>query len=150
MKKFLRGPIPWIVLALMIVGLALSLFVTPQYRPVQTDRGLELIQSGAVEQARIVDGEQRVDLILTEADPELGRQVQFYYVQPRGQEVIDAITEANPSKGFTDEVPQGSWLLSLLGLLLRRGDLSGGGGPGGAGGTSRRAGRIGSPDPVFP
>ena len=32
----------------------------------------------AVEQARIVDGEQRVDLILTEADPELGRQVQFY------------------------------------------------------------------------
>ena len=117
-KKFLRGPIPWIVLALLIVGVAFSFFMTPQFRPVQTDVGMQMIQDGRVQQARIVDGEQRVDLILTEPDAELGAQVQFYYVAPRGPAVVEAIAAADPAEGYIDEVPQGNWLLSLLGILL--------------------------------
>ena len=52
-KKFLRGPIPWIVVALLIVGVAFSFFMTPQFRPVQTDVGMQMIEDGRVQQARI-------------------------------------------------------------------------------------------------
>jgi len=117
-KKFLRGPIPWIVVALLIVGVAFSFFMTPQFRPVQTDVGMDMIEDGRVQQARIVDGEQRVDLILTDADEEFGERVQFYYVAPRGVDVIDAITAADPEGGYIDEVPQTSWLVSMLTFLL--------------------------------
>jgi cell division protease FtsH len=117
-KRFLRGPIPWIVLALLIVGIAFSFFMTPQYRPVQTDVGMQLIADGDVAQARIVDGEQRVDLTLSEPHEQYGERVQFYYVEPRGDELVDAITEANPENGYIDEVPQANWLLSLFSILL--------------------------------
>ncbi len=117
-KKFLKGPIPWIVLALLIVGVAFSFVMTPQFRPVQTDVGMQMIQDGRVEQARIVDGEQRVDLILKEPDAEHGQQVQFYYVAQRGEAVVQAITDADPPEGYVDEVPQGNWFLSLMGILL--------------------------------
>ena len=118
LRKFMRGPIPWIVLALLIVGVAFSFFMVPQYRPVQTDVGMQLIEDGAVDQARIVDGEQRVDLTLTEPHEEYGQRVQFYYVEPRGDELVDAIAEAEPENGYIDEVPQANWLLSLFGILL--------------------------------
>ncbi|GAA3594187.1 ATP-dependent zinc metalloprotease FtsH [Agrococcus terreus] len=117
-KKFLKGPIPWIVLALLIVGVAFSFVMTPQFRPVQTDVGMQMIQDGRVEQARIVDGEQRVDLILKQPDAEHGQQVQFYYVAQRGEAVVQAITDADPPEGYVDEVPQGNWFLSLMGILL--------------------------------
>ncbi|RAG61314.1 cell division protein FtsH, partial [Burkholderia multivorans] len=44
--------------------------------------------------------------------------VQFYYVEQRGDEVVEAVTESNPTQGYTDEVPQQSWLMSLLGTLI--------------------------------
>ena len=56
--------------------------------------------------SKIVDGEQRVDLTLTKADDDNGKQVQFYYVAPRGAEVVDAVDAAEPDDGFDDEVPQ--------------------------------------------
>ena len=67
-----------IVLALLIVGIAFSFFMTPQFRPVQTDVGMQMIEDGRVQQARIVDGEQRVDLTLSKADGDNGTKVQFY------------------------------------------------------------------------
>jgi cell division protease FtsH len=44
--------------------------------------------------------------------------VQFYYVAPRGPAVVEAIAAAEPAEGYIDEVPQGNWLLSLMGILL--------------------------------
>ena len=41
-------------------------------------------KDGKVDSAKIVDGEQRVDLTLKQADGDNGTQVQFYYVAPRG------------------------------------------------------------------
>lgn len=117
-KKLLRGPIPWVVLALVIGGFAFSLLSTPQYRQISTDRGMEYIDSGKVKEATIIDGEQRVDLVLTEPDDLGGDRVQFYYVAQRGESVVQAITDADPADGYDDEVPQGNWFLSILGILL--------------------------------
>ncbi|PPL19871.1 ATP-dependent zinc metalloprotease FtsH [Microterricola pindariensis] len=117
-KKLLRGPLLYIVLAVVAVWIGSSLITMSGFREVSTQEGLAFLKDGKVASAKIVDGEQRVDLTLSKADPKLGDQVQFYYVAPRGTEVIDAVTAANPPQGFDDEVPQPNWLLSLLGILL--------------------------------
>src|SRR5699024_337220 len=43
---------------------------------------------------------------------------QFFYVEQRGEQVVKAVDSAAPDKGFTDEVPKQSWLMSLLGTLI--------------------------------
>jgi cell division protease FtsH len=118
MKKLSRGPLVWIVLALIIVSIGTLLLSGGGFQRIDTNQGLQLLADGKVEQAKIVDNDQRVDLVLSEdfayEDREYGKQVQFYYVQPRGDEVVEAVTAAEPAQGFTDEVPRQSWLTSLL------------------------------------
>jgi len=117
-KKLLRGPILYIVLAVIAVWVGSSLITMSGFREVSTQQGLEFLSNGQVSEAKIVDGEQRVDLTLSQASGDLGTQVQFNYVSQRGEEIINAVTAANPSNGFTDEVPQPNWVLSILGFLL--------------------------------
>ncbi|HEU0180871.1 MAG TPA: ATP-dependent metallopeptidase FtsH/Yme1/Tma family protein, partial [Agromyces mariniharenae] len=82
MKKILRGPIIYILLAIVAVWIGSSLITASGFREVSTQKGLELLQDDKVSSVKIVDGENRVDLTLKEADDELGKQVQFYYVTP--------------------------------------------------------------------
>ena len=117
-KKLLRGPILYIVLAVIAVWIGSSLITMSGFREVSTQEGLGFLKDGKVAEATIVDGEQRVDLKLAKADKEYGEQVQFYYVAPRGTEVVEAVTNASPKDGYTDEVPQDNWFLSMLGFLL--------------------------------
>ena len=116
-KRIFRGPIIYIVLAIAAVWIGSSLLTGSGFKEVTTQEGLDLLKGATVESAKIVDGEQRVDLTLTKAVGDKGTQVQFYYVQPRGTEVIDAINAAN-LKNFNDEVPQTNFFTSLLGILL--------------------------------
>ncbi|HEV7949407.1 MAG TPA: ATP-dependent zinc metalloprotease FtsH [Glaciihabitans sp.] len=116
MKRLFRGPIVYIVLAVIAVWVGSSLLTGSGFREVTTQEGLDLIGGDTVQSAKIVDGEQRVDLTLSQADGDNGTQVQFYYVAPRGTEVVDAISAANID--FDDEVPQTSFLTSLIGILL--------------------------------
>src|SRR6478736_1324025 len=118
MKKILRGPIIYILLAIVAVWIGSSLITASGFKQVSTQEGLELLDDGKVAAVKIVDGENRVDLTLSEADDELGSQVQFYYVTPRGDDVIAAVDAANPADGYDDEVPQPNWFLSMLGILL--------------------------------
>ena len=117
-KKIFRGPILYIVLAVIAVWIGSSLITMSGFKEISTQKGLELLQDDKVASAKIVDGEQRVDLTLSSPDPTLGSQVQFYYVAPRGADVVQAVDNAKLSKGFNDEVPQPNWLLSALGFLL--------------------------------
>ncbi|MFE5671026.1 ATP-dependent zinc metalloprotease FtsH [Agromyces sp. NPDC056523] len=118
LKKILRGPILYIVLAIVAVWIGSSLITQSGFREVSTQKGLELLDEGKVAAVKIVDVENRVDLTLTEAEDDLGTQVQFYYVTPRGEDVINAVNAANPEDGYDDEVPQPNWFLSMLGVLL--------------------------------
>ena len=93
-KRIFRGPIVYILLAIAAVWIGSSLLTGSGFREVTTQEGLDLLQGNNVESAKIVDGEQRVDLTLANADAENGTQVQFYYVEPRGIEVVEAICEA--------------------------------------------------------
>ncbi|RXZ66960.1 ATP-dependent zinc metalloprotease FtsH [Agromyces albus] len=117
-KKILRGPIIYILLAIVAVWIGSSLITASGFREVSTQEGLELLNDGKVAAVKIVDGENRVDLTLAKAEEDLGTQVQFYYVTPRGPDIVAAIDDANPKDGFNDEVPQPNWFLSMLGILL--------------------------------
>ncbi|MDQ1607762.1 MAG: cell division protease FtsH [Microbacteriaceae bacterium] len=117
-KKIFRGPILYIVLAVIAVWIGSSLITMSGFKEVSTQQGLALLKDDKVASATIVDGEQRVDLTLVAPDKTLGSQVQFYYVAPRGTEVVNAINSAHLTKGYNDQVPQPNWLLSALGFLL--------------------------------
>ncbi len=118
LKKILSGPFVWIFLAIVILITGTSLINAQTFQQVDTKYGLELIESGKAKSVKILDGEQRVDVELTNPDPEFGSQVQFFYVAPRGEQVIDAISNSTISEGFNDEVPNTPWYLALLGSLL--------------------------------
>ncbi|RXR26994.1 ATP-dependent metallopeptidase FtsH/Yme1/Tma family protein [Oerskovia turbata] len=121
-KKILSGPIIWIVVGLAILGIAFMALSGPSVHRVDTSTGLELLQDGKVEQALIVDGDQRVQLTLTE-DYEVdgtsqGKSVEFFYVAPQGEAVVNAVTEADPPKGYNSEIARPSFLASALSLIL--------------------------------
>jgi cell division protease FtsH len=118
LKKILSGPFIWIFLAIVILITGTSLINAQTFQQVDTKYGLELIESGKAKSVKILDGEQRVDVELTNPDSEFGSQIQFFYVAPRGEQVIDAISNSTISEGFNDEVPNTPWYLALLGSLL--------------------------------
>lgn len=117
-KKLTRGPVLWIVLAIVIVSIGMMWLSGGGYQRIDTKQGLELLNGKTVEQIKVVDGDQRVDMVLTEDykvdDRNYGKRVQFFYVEPRGDQVIKAINDADIKKGYTDEVPKRSFLTSLL------------------------------------
>jgi cell division protease FtsH len=114
-KRFLRGPLIYILLAVIVVSVGFSLLSGSGFKQVTTEQGLQLLKSDKVATAKIVDTEQRVDLTLKTAGPE-GKQVQFYYSLPRGTQVVNAV-DASSAK-FDDQVDKGNWLSSLLGLVI--------------------------------
>ena len=117
-KKIFRHPVLYVLLiaALLIAGFSLfTAFSGPKHVTVQ--EGLELLNEGKVTEATVTDGDQRVDLTLSE-EFEGAKNVQFYYVGGREADVIDAVAKADPKDGFDDAVPQGSFFGSLLSLLI--------------------------------
>ncbi len=117
-KKITRNPLFYVLLIgiFLIVGFSLisSLGGAKQ---ISTQEGLELLDGSTVTEVLNTDGDQRVDMKLSEPY-EGASDVQFYYVTARAAEVVDAINAANPSDGFNDAVPRPSWFDGFLSLML--------------------------------
>lgn len=117
-KNLLRGPLLYIIVAVIAVWVGSSLISMTGYQAVSTDDGLTFLKENKVASATIVDIEQRVDLKLKKADDKYGTDVQFFYVAPRGVQVVDAVNASSLTDGFNDEVPKENWFLSMLGIFL--------------------------------
>ena len=117
-KKFLRGPWLWIALALSVMLIGTQLMTAQQFTKVDTQVGLELIETGKAKSVKIFDGDQRVDVVLSQADAEYGEQIQFFYVIGRETAVAEAVANAPISDSWTDEVVRTPWYLALLGSLI--------------------------------
>ncbi len=121
-KRLARGPVLWIVLAVVLLWIGVSTLAQPSAKSIDTSDGLELLRGDTVESAKITDGVQRVQLTLkknfVEGDDDYGKLVQFQYVAPQGETVVEAVQSADLDKGFTSENPQTSWWSSLLSLVL--------------------------------
>ena len=117
-KKITRTPLFYVVLIglFLIVGFVLisSLGGAKQ---ITTQQGLELLKGNTVTEVVTTDGDQRVDLTLSK-EFEGAKEVQFYYVSARADEVVSAVAAADPKDGFNDSVPRPSWFGGFLSLML--------------------------------
>jgi len=119
-KRLLRGPILWIVVVGILLWIAASFLLVPGYHGISTQAGLNLLKGDTVSKIATHDPDQYVDLTLS--TPYKGNKlVQFYYVAPRGPEVVAAINKAasdNPGVSYDDEVDQSSIWSTIGGLIL--------------------------------
>ena len=117
-RKFLRGPIFWIVLAVLLVLIGSSV-VSGIGSPTQVDTGKAIsdIQGGQVDTATIVDRDQTIDLTLKD-----GSKVRAQYVTGQGvllQQQLQAKADAGQLPGgYNVVVPSDNVLVSLLVSLL--------------------------------
>ncbi|MES2093785.1 MAG: ATP-dependent zinc metalloprotease FtsH [Actinomycetota bacterium] len=114
-KRFLRGPLIYVLLAVIVVSVGFSLLSGSGFKGISTKDGLALLQDNKVASAKIVDSEQRVDLTLSSAGAD-GKQVQFYYATARGADIVKAVDSSGAK--YDDQVDKGNWLSSLLGLVI--------------------------------
>jgi len=116
LKKFLRGPLIYIAVAIIVVSVGFSLLGGGGFQQIDTRQGMALLTQDKVESAKIIDGQQRVDLVLKQSGDK-GKQVQFYYAAARGADVVEAVNNSS-LKSYDDEVDNGSWFTSMLGLII--------------------------------
>ncbi|MCM3688033.1 ATP-dependent zinc metalloprotease FtsH [Kocuria rosea] len=120
-NNFFRGPWFWVLLAVLVLFPLVGTLTTGSSGRVDTNVGLGLLADDKVAEAKIYDGQQKVELQLKEDltldGRELGRNVEFYYVTPRGDEVVRAMNAAD-LEGFTDQPVESNWFTSLIGFLL--------------------------------
>lgn len=123
LKKIISGPLFWIILVviglLVVVPLLFGTAATGQR--VDTNVGMDLIEDGQVTEARIDDGDSRVDLTLAEPfeqdGQEIGDAVHFFFSDARAETVAENISAANLD-GYTDEPEQSNWFLNMLGFMI--------------------------------
>jgi len=126
LKKLFSGPLLWVLLALALMALAWGALSSPRVSRIETSQGLELLRGSTVKSAVMVDGQQRVELDLTEPfithedgeETDHGTEVEFFYTEPQGPVIVDAIQNANLVEGFNSEVPNPGLLSSILGIVL--------------------------------
>ena len=118
LKKILSGPFVWIFVAVTVLLIGSSLVNTSGVKQVDTQVGLAMIADGKADTVKVLDGDQRVDVTLTNEDAKYGKKVQFFYVAARGSQVVETVANAQIANGYNDEVPNTPWYLALLGSLL--------------------------------
>ena len=122
MKKLFNKPYVWILLGLLVLAVAIPLTTSQSGRTmVDTNVGMALLKDDKAAQARVVDGDQRVDLTLREPykqdDRDLGKEVYFYFATARATDVVTVVDDS-ALDGYTDEPVRSNWFLSLLGFMV--------------------------------
>jgi cell division protease FtsH len=122
-KSFFKGPGIWIVVVIGMLLVAFATLAPGGAARIDTDKGLALLADGGkVEQAKIFDGENRVDLVLKDNlqidGQDKGKSVQFFFVDARAQDVVKAVTDSKPASGYTDQPIESNWFSGLLSLLI--------------------------------
>ncbi len=117
----------WLIIILLGVGLtAFLMFFSDSggYTRVDTSAALELISQDKVESARVVNNE-RLELTLKDgmtysdgAKVKDATKVYAFYVDARGPQIVKALDEHKPTKGFTDQIDTQNWFASMLSLVL--------------------------------
>lgn len=117
-KRIFRGPLLWIVLAVLLVLLGSQLFTGfSGPKSVDTWQAISYIQGNQAKSATLVDKEQRIELTLQD-----GSKVTSEYIDGQGvklQEQLQAKKDAGQLQdGYNVEVPRENLLISLLISLL--------------------------------
>jgi cell division protease FtsH len=118
MRRFLRGPVVWIALAVLLVIVASSLLSNargPQEVP--TSQIVSTIEDGKAVKGLLVDREQRVELTLAD-----GSVIRSQYIDGQGvklqEELQQQVAAGTLKDGYKVEVPGESVWLALIYTVL--------------------------------
>lgn len=120
-KKLFKGPLIWIVLAVVMLLVTMQFLTAGSSSRVDTSAGLSLLQEDQAEQAKVDDNSHRVDLTLKKAykdgDRDLGKEVYFFYSKDRAETVMATVADSE-LEDFTDQPVTNNWFTSMLGFLI--------------------------------
>ncbi|WEV72012.1 ATP-dependent zinc metalloprotease FtsH [Bifidobacterium sp. ESL0790] len=127
-----QSPLLWIVVLVLLVMAGFQLFTSNATQTIDTKDGMSLIANDKANRIQIIDNKQLVKLKLdknfkkidpkTNSDHDYGRDVQFYYTEAEGPEVLRAAKDTKAANGWTADIQSDSmWgylLTSILPLIL--------------------------------
>ena len=127
-KPFWQSPWLWGAVIVILVITMFQMFAGMGTQTIDTKDGLELLNDGQVNYAKIVDNKQKVTLQLksdfTKRDANTGKMhnygksVQFYYTFAQGQDIVMAVEKADPSKGWSADIESSSMMTYLIQSIL--------------------------------
>lgn len=120
-SKLISGPWFWVILVLLIVVPFMSGSLLSSSSRVDTNVGIQLLNDHKASSAKIYDGEQKAELELkddySEDGKNLGKNVTFYYVEPRATDVVKAMDEAQLDS-YTDQPVENNWFTSMISFIV--------------------------------
>jgi len=120
-----RLRLSYVVLLAIVIIVGSMLYMSLNREPVtaiSTSQGLAVLDTPGIQQVKITDRDQRVQIQLGDEVPEAladtdakpNGMVSFYYVEPQGPDVVAAVAASNPTDGFDSVVPRTSMWQTLL------------------------------------
>ncbi len=121
-KKLFKGPFFWIIVVVVLIGVALATLTGTGQTRIGTSEGLNLLQSDKAVSAKVFGSEGRVDMVLkadytTESGAKAGKNVQFYYGNYRATTLPEVIDNAS-LKSFDDQPASNNFWSSMFSLLI--------------------------------
>ena len=115
-RKVLRGPLFWIVLALVLVSAFGRISSSgDKYTKVETSTILAAISANKVDSALVIDREQKIEVVLKSGNFVKGsKKLYASFVSGEEPQIIELLTSNPPPKKWDVKVPTQSFLMSLF------------------------------------
>jgi len=115
-RKVLRGPLFWIVLALVLVSAFGRISSSgDKFTKVETSTILAAISANKVDSALVIDREQKIEVILKSGNFVKGsKKIYASFVSGEEPQIIELLTSNPPPKKWDVKVPSQSFLISLF------------------------------------
>ena len=119
-RKILRGPLFWIVAALVAVSIFGQISTTgKEFTKVDTSVILNEISQDHVKSAIVIDREQKIRVVLKDGELADGAsKLEASYVTGQEQLIVELLTSNPPATNWNVEVPSQSFFVSLLLSIL--------------------------------
>jgi len=115
-RKVLRGPLFWIILALILVSFFGRLSSSgDKFTKVETSTILAAISANKVDSALVIDRDQKIEVVLKSGNFVKGsKKLYASYVSGEEPQIIELLTSNPPPKKWDVKVPTQSFLVSLF------------------------------------
>ena len=119
-KKILRGPLFWIIAALIAVSVFGQISTSgEEFKKVETSLILNEISLNNVESALVIDKEQKVQVVLKDGEfVEGSNKLEASYVAGQEALIVELLTSNPPSANWDIKVPTQSFFVSLILSML--------------------------------
>jgi cell division protease FtsH len=119
-KKILRGPLFWIIAALIAVSVFGQISTSgEEFKKVETSLILNEISLNNVESALVIDKEQKVQVVLKDGEfVEGSNKLETSYVAGQEALIVELLTSNPPSANWDIKVPTQSLFVSLVLSIL--------------------------------